>query len=332
MRRLAAVLVLASTACSSAVSPTDPETTTTTFAVSQTDPESTTPTPATGWVELTPMEVARSEHPAVVSGEEIVVLGGLIEVAIGRTGVTPTVEAYSPATDTWRVMPELPEPRHHGMAAVVGNRLFFIGGYTPSDDPSAAVWELVDDAWRDRAPLPEPVAAAATVVLDGIVHIVGGAPGAPFLRYDPEADSWSRLPDPDQEREHVAGVAVDGEIWAVAGRWTGEIFATTEIYDPTAQSWRPGPDLGEARSGFGAVVIDGDVIVAGGEVFSPDQALDSVERLNPNTGKMEPLQSLPHGLHGNPLLTIDGALYLPGGSTRPAAVANDGVTYRLEVG
>jgi len=114
--------------------------------------------------------------------------------------------------------------------------------------------------------------------------------------------------------------------------WTGEIFATTEIYDPTAQSWRSGPNLGEARSGFGAVVVDGDVIVAGGEVFSPDQALDSVERLDPSTRELEPLQSLPHGLHGNPLLTIDDAIFLPGGSTLPAAVANDGVTYRLEVG
>ena len=66
------------------------------------------------------MFVARSEHPAVVLGDEIVVLGGLIEVGVGRTGVTPTVEAYLPETDAWRDLPDLPEARHHGMATASG--------------------------------------------------------------------------------------------------------------------------------------------------------------------------------------------------------------------
>jgi hypothetical protein len=65
------------------------------------------------------MNLARSEHPAVLLGEELVVAGGFIEVGVGRTGVTPTVEAYRPESNTWRDLPDLPEARHHGMAAVV---------------------------------------------------------------------------------------------------------------------------------------------------------------------------------------------------------------------
>ena len=98
---------------------------------------------------------ARSEHPAVVLGDEIVVAGGLIEVGVGRTGVTPTVEAYSPETDTWRDLPPLPEARHHGMAAAVGEQMFFMGGYTARlTNPSTDVWELVEEAWVMVLPFP----------------------------------------------------------------------------------------------------------------------------------------------------------------------------------
>jgi hypothetical protein len=321
VRRLAAFFLIATAACT----PSVVEDTTTTSSSGS----SPTTTPPTGWVELAPMTLARSEHPAVGLGDEMVVAGGFIEVGVGRTGVTPSVEAYSPDTDTWRDLPDLPEARHHGMATAVGSRMFFMGGYTAAGDPSAEVWELIDDVWVDRTPLPEPVAAGAAVALADAIHIVGGAPGAPFLRYDPEADSWSGLQEPTSEREHVAGVALDGKIWALAGRWDGEIFDTTEVYDPVMQTWRPGPSLREARSGFGAAVVDGAIVVAGGEVFSPDEALTSVEMLEPADDQWATIEPLPQGLHGNPLVAIDSAVYLPGGSIRAAAVDNDGLTYRL---
>jgi N-acetylneuraminic acid mutarotase len=281
---------------------------------------------------MAPMEIARSEHPAVVLDGEIVVLGGLIETGVGRTGTTPTVEAYDPETDSWRQLPTLPQPRHHGMAAVVGDRLFFMGGYSSSDFASAAVWELVDGAWRDSQPLPTSVAAAAAVTTDDTIYLVGGVPDGYLQAYDIATDRWAILPAPTTQREHVGAAVVDGEVWAIAGRWMGEIFDTTEIYDPAADGWRAGPRLNEPRSGFGAAVIGEEIIVAGGEVFGPDQALSSVERLNTESEGWFPIEALPHGLHGNPLVAIGEDVFLPGGSTRPAGVDNDGVTYRLAAG
>jgi non-specific serine/threonine protein kinase len=217
------------------------------------------------------------------------------------------------------------------MAATVGQRLFFIGGYTPAGDPSASVWELVEGEWVDRGAMPAPVAAGAAVTMGETIFVVGGVPEGSVYRYNVPGDTWAAVPAPGTRREHVAAVALDSEIWAIAGRWEDEIFATTEIYDPDAQAWRAGPSLGEARSGFGAVVVDEAIVVAGGEVFSPDEALDSVERLEHAGGQWAYIQSLPHGLHGNPLVAIDGGIYLPGGSMRPAAVDNDGVTYRIQL-
>jgi N-acetylneuraminic acid mutarotase len=322
VRRLSAVLLLTMISCSS--SGTDVDSTATTGPVG-----TTTSAPA-GWGELAPMEIARSEHPAVVLDGEIVVFGGLVEVGVGRTAVTPTVEAYVPDTDTWRQLPELPEPRHHGMAAAVGDRLFFIGGYTPTDEPSPTVWELVEDVWLARAPLTAPVAAAAAVVAGNVIYVVGGVPDGYLQAYDADADGWTILQAPATQREHVAAAVLEDEVWAIAGRWMGEILDTTEIYDPAADGWREGPRLTEPRSGFGAAVVDDAIIVAGGEVFDPDEALDSAEILDGEEWRL--IDPLPHGLHGNPLVAIDGRVYLPGGSTRPAGVANDSVTYTLGAG
>ncbi len=275
------------------------------------------------------MTVARSEHPGVVLNGEVVVAGGFIEVGIGRSGVTNTVEAYDPGTNSWRDLPPLPEPVNHGMAAVVSDRLFEMGGYSVTGDPIDSAWELVDGAWNDLAALPTPVAAGAAVALGDSIYVVGGAPGGGLLRYDFTQKSWHQLLGPQQKREHLAAVSLDGEIWAIAGRWQGEMFNTIEIYDAEAGTWRPGPSLGEARSGFGAAVVDGTIVVAGGEVFEPNQALSSVERLDVASARWSHADPLPYGLHGNPLVAIGSDLYLPGGSTQAAGVENDGRCYRL---
>ena len=288
-------------------------------------------TAESAWVQHTAMEVARSEHPAVILDGRIVVIGGLVEIGPARFGTTASVEAYDPDTDSWARLPDLPQPRHHSMAAVVDERLFSVGGFSESGfDATDGVWELVDESWVGRAPLPEPVGAGAAVVLAGRIYVVGGAPAGGLHVYDPATDLWETLPAPSTFREHLAAVAHQGEIWAIAGRESGRIHSTVEIFDPMANSWRPGPSLGEARSGFGAVSTGGVIYVAGGEVFDPNQALASTERLDIGKGEWAEFESLPIGLHGHPLVSIDGSLFLAGGSTRAAGVENAGELWSID--
>jgi hypothetical protein len=318
MRGLGIVLLIVTTAC-------------TTTSLDTPSSLSSTSVPA-GWVEISPMSVARSEHPGVALKGEVVVAGGFIEVGVGRTGVTDSVEAYDPGTGAWRDLPLLPAPVHHAMAAVVSNRLFVIGGYSEAGDPVSTMWEMADDEWLERSPLPEPVAAGAAVALDKSIYLVGGTPRGGLFRYDVVGDTWSEVPGPRRPREHVAAAAFDGEIWAIGGRWQGEIFDNTEIFNPGSQSWRAGPSLIEARSGFGAAVVGDSIVVAGGEVFEPDRALSSVELLAGESGQWSLIDSLPHGLHGNPLIAIGPDLYLPGGSARAADMQNDGRSFRITLG
>ncbi len=88
------------------------------------------------------MEIPRSEMPAVVVADEIWVPGGLTDNVLGFSG-SNVVEVYDPNSDTWRQAPDLPEARHHAMAAVVGDDLYLIGGMVgDSFEPSASVWRF----------------------------------------------------------------------------------------------------------------------------------------------------------------------------------------------
>ena len=337
MRVVAGALILGIVACTATSDETStsrvPDSTSTPTSISTTTAAPTTTSPAaSAWVELAPMAVARSEHPAAVLDDEVVIMGGFVEIGLGQSGVTASVEAYDPDLDSWRELAELPEPRHHGMAAVVDERLFMIGGFDAPGDPAETVWELVDGQWVDRSPLPGPLGAAATAVLDGAIYVVGGVPDSALYRYDPAQDGWTVLPRPAEEREHVAAVALDGAVWAIAGRWTGEIRNSTESFDPASETWTPGPSLNEARSGFGAAVVGNQVVAVGGEVFSPDEALHTVELYDPEAGEWSLVDPLPYGLHGNPLVAIGTDVFLPGGSIQPAGVENDGRMYRLSLG
>ena len=280
---------------------------------------------------LAPMKVARSEHAAVVLGDRLIVLGGLFSVNPFRTEGTPSVEEYDFGSDTWADLPPLPEARHHGMAAVVDDRLFFFGGYRLHGfDEVPDSWELVGDRWESRAPIPSPVGAGAAAVVDGMIYLVGGTPLGSTYRYDPEANTWEQLSSPRVLREHLAAVEYGGKVWAIGGRWNGLAFDSVGIYDPITDEWTDGPKMSLRRSGFGAAVVGDRVIVAGGETFEPLVALDSVEVYFPGTGAWSASTPLPVGLHGNPMAGFDGSAFMPGGSLRPAGVDNDPTLFSFQ--
>lgn len=282
------------------------------------------------WGAAASMEIARSEHPAVVLNGEMVVMGGLVLIAGGRTGTTETVHAYNPDQDRWRSLPDLPELRHHGMAAVVDGRLFHLGGYGGTGFVGTrSVWELVGDGWVSRSDLPTAVGAGAAVVVDGLIYVVGGT-GSPGLhRYDPDDDTWITLTGPAQNREHVAAVAYQGEVWAIGGRWDSGAFATVEIYDTATDTWREGPSMRDARSGFGVAVLGGHIYAVGGEILETLEVVETAERYDPETGEWVYITSPPMALHGNPLVALGDRIFLPGGSMRAAAVNNDPSLYVL---
>ena len=77
------------------------------------------------------MPLPRTEVVAATVGSEIVVLGGLTLEEAAST----RVDAYSPARNSWRRLPDLPIGVHHSMAVGAGGKLYVLGGYTVAGMP-----------------------------------------------------------------------------------------------------------------------------------------------------------------------------------------------------
>ena len=44
------------------------------------------------------------------------------------SGTFRAVEAYDPATDTWMILPSMPQAKHGGGVALIGNRIYLASG------------------------------------------------------------------------------------------------------------------------------------------------------------------------------------------------------------
>jgi N-acetylneuraminic acid mutarotase len=83
--------------------------------------------PATdAWTQVAamPRAVSHISSSTFVMGGRIIVAGG--ETA--HNAATSTVFAYDPATDQWTSLTSLPAPRFSGVAAAIGDLIYFTGG------------------------------------------------------------------------------------------------------------------------------------------------------------------------------------------------------------
>src|SRR4029453_8767732 len=108
---------------------------------------------------------------------EIAVVGGFL--ANGQNA--SRADAYSPARNRWRRLPNLPVRVDHAMAAGAGAELYGVGGYGPGSVARATAFVLRRGRWSALPSLPAPRAAAGGAVGRGARYVRGGGggPGGP---------------------------------------------------------------------------------------------------------------------------------------------------------
>lgn len=163
-------------------------------------------------------------------------------------------------------------------AAVVGDEVVLIGGYTGADTASRSVERYpTETALTD---LPTPVAsAAAMLAADGSIVVAGGVPRFPTMgivvprtrcqRFD--GSSWSRCADlgngPTSNAPHVTyfdDLYLFGGLVHLDFDMGNTVTLVAQRYDPGADAWRAETHLPEIRSGAAAMVHDGIAYLVGG--------------------------------------------------------------------
>ncbi|HEV2351881.1 MAG TPA: kelch repeat-containing protein [Terriglobia bacterium] len=172
--------------------------------------------------------------------------------------------------------------------------------------------------WTTKAPLPSPVAAAASGVINGKLYLAGGfnlASGclASTLVYDPATNTWeARAPMP-AARDEAVGAVVDGVLYVIGGsNDQGSTLRTVEAYDPNTNTWSEKAPMPTPRSAAAEGVVGGVIYVAGGWGYLGPN-LKTLEAYDPKTNTWTTEAPVPTGRFGAASAVIGGILYLAGG-------------------
>mgnify|MGYP002622920914 FL=1 len=177
------------------------------------------------------------------------------------------VACYDPASQAWTELSPLPEPRSSFDAAVLGDAIFVVGGWSIQGD-AESVWHTT--AWR----------------LD-----LSGA-----------AAEWQALPSPPFRRRALAVAAHDGKLYAIGGmQEEGGPTRRVDVFDPSTGEWTQGPEIlgDDAMTGFGA-----SAFATGGRLYV-STIKGSLQRLSEDGQSWEMVGQTPTARFFHRLLPLD---------------------------
>ena len=238
--------------------------------------------PATDtWAPKRDMPTRRARMAAVTFDGMIYVFGG----ADRRSGkVLDAVEVFNPEAGergSWKKLAKLPKAVSAASAAVIGDKIYVIGGW-------------------DRGAQKE---------VYGTV-----------FEYDPKEDKFKQKRDMPTPRGGLGAAAFGGKIYAIGGFDFEEgVSNIVEVYDPSTDKWEAKKPMPVSRALFGITTLSGRIFAIGGlGTFSDggnDEVLKRVDVYNPANDEwvIDEAIPLPRGRAGVPATVAGGKIYVPGG-------------------
>ena len=253
------------------------------------------------WTKKKNMALAL-HHPAGVQlNGKIYLFGGFVKPEKGPTAWQPIDNAweYDPANDSWKALAPMPSKRGAAVAAVVGGKIYVIGGaalHPGSKETSLhparphravdtnEVYDPATNTWEKRQTMPTARNHAAIGVVNNKIYVIGGRLGAAFItkavntgiveEYDPASDQWgvmkASLPN---ARSAAAYGTYKGKIYVAGGEersggpWQ-RTFRAVEAYDPVTNTWSLLPDMTFPRHGLAGDVLNGKLHLVSGDAAS----------------------------------------------------------------
>lgn len=189
----------------------------------------------------------RSFPAAAWTGSELLVWGGKTPGSFDQDVWHDDGAAFDPATGRWRTLPQAPIDGRVPLSVWTGEELIVWG----SQDRElrfvdGAAYDPAANSWRRMADGPVEL-TDATAVWTGQEMIVFGAalhggnvpetPTAIGAAYDPDRDTWRRLPPSELSPQAHTAAWVGREMIAL------DYEQGTAAYDPSTDRWRPLADV-----------------------------------------------------------------------------------------
>jgi N-acetylneuraminic acid mutarotase len=250
---------------------------------------------------------------------------------------TPRVQVYDPRTNRWMERAAMPVALTHTSAAVVGDTVWFAGGFVGdgAGPVTAAVWRYAAhlDRWLPGPSLPAPRGGGALAIVGRTLHYFGGfesdrdsdASDHWLLDVD-SGTAWHSGPSMPLGRGQLGTATLNGAIYAVGGQFGHDSgardLARVHRYDAAAERWSEVAPLPAPRSHAEGSTFDAqnEILVLGGRnnrdaESTEDELLQDIVAYDPVTDLWLDLDRLPRTTTGPVAAVLGDQLIVAGGGT-----------------
>jgi N-acetylneuraminic acid mutarotase len=257
------------------------------------------------------------------------------DVADGPPGAATDASPLAPAPGAYGTRAPLLDPNSETAVAVVGTKIYVLGGYPSSRVPvdSLQIYDTVTNRWTEGARHPttihHPVLAgvgAKLYSLGGQITINGGDTGRSY-EYDPTTNRWREIASMPTARGGGAAAVIDDRIYVVGGRPpAGNAF---EVYSVTNDRWDKLPSLPNRymhRNHLAAGAMGGKVYVAGGRYNGGgfgDPRTDALDMYDPGTNAWTSKKPMRRVRGGMSAVVAFGCFHVYGGEGQGIGEPND---------
>lgn len=230
--------------------------------------------------------------------------------------------AADPCAGGWSSHAPMGVPRQETGTAVLGTRVYVVGGFDAASVASAVleVYDSATDAWTMRSPMPAALHHPAAAAVGDVLYVVGGLGGATFdavastYAYDPATDAWTARAPLPTARGALGIAVVEGRIYAVGGL-RGASVPDAAVYDPGSDRWTALPPMPTARDHLAAAAVGGIVYAVGGRTAV---LFDRLEAYDPSTNQWTSREAMPTARGGLAAAAVLGRLVTFGGEGNAA--------------
>jgi N-acetylneuraminic acid mutarotase len=179
-----------------------------------------------------PMPTPRNHAGVVAIQGKIYVIGGY---QFPATTTLNVVEVYDTAANSWGTLASMPTAREGLLAAVVGGKIYAIGGLTIGRN-----------------------GGSATGVVEG---------------YNPGTNTWTSgfapMPTPRGIINTMGGALCGDTVLAIGGQSGSGVLGVNEAYQPSTNTWVTHPPMPTKRAEAGSAIVGNKIYVTGGFTSAP---------------------------------------------------------------
>jgi hypothetical protein len=217
----------------------------------------------------------------------------------------------------WQPRAGLAVPRDDFATAVVGTKIWVLGGMTGERGNrlrSIEVYDTRKDRWRtSEVTMPVGVASFEGTAIGHKVYVFGGLDhDSVATRFsavlDTSTGKWHRLPPLPAARYAHTVTLHDGRIYVIGGENADGPVSEVDVFDPETETWSTGTPMPHARGSHDAVSAGQAIYVLGGWADGGPSRL--VQTYDPASGRWAKAAPLPEPVSRAGVAVLDGRIWV----------------------